>query len=121
MKRCFRVLGLISFPFLLARADAQQSACSYSFGLVSKTDIDLKGNDVYVDSFDSTDPTKSTDGQYDPAKRQPNGNVTAGRSLTNSVLDSGKANICGIVFVGPSNMTSALFRATAVLVRGHLV
>ena len=102
MKRCLQVLGIISFPLLLAGAAAQQPACPFSFGLVSKTDIDLHANNIYVDSFDSTDPTKSTNGQYDQAKRQPNGDVAVGGSLTNSVTNFASANIYGVVFLSPS-------------------
>src|SRR5262249_55061728 len=31
-----------------------------------------------IDSYDPTDPTKTTNGQYDPAKRQNNGNIGVG-------------------------------------------
>lgn len=69
---------------------------------MSKTGIDLNGNNLYTDSFDSTDPTKSTNGQYEFFKRQPNGNIAIGGSLTNSVPNFGNANIYGVVFTGPS-------------------
>jgi len=44
-----------------------------------KNGIQMSGG-AYVDSFDSSDPFKSTNGQYDPTKRQSNGDI----GLTNN-------------------------------------
>lgn len=73
---------------------------------MSKHGIDLNGHNVYVDSFDSTDPTKSTEGRYDAAKKQPYGNVAFGVTLTNSIAGAGHANIYGYVFMGPGPAVS---------------
>jgi hypothetical protein len=100
MRRVAKVLWLAAL--VAANAEAQPPPCAYSFGLVARTKIDVNGNNLYVDSFDSTDPTKSTNGRYDVVKKQPYGNVAVGVALTNSVTDSGNANIYGFIFTGPS-------------------
>jgi hypothetical protein len=43
-------------------------------GMTAKHGVTLQGS-MTADSFDSTDPTKSTDGQYDVTKRQDNATV----------------------------------------------
>src|SRR4051794_34287414 len=50
-----------------------------SFALVSKSTIDLHGNNILTDSFDSTSPAYSgTGGRYDPTKHKANGGIVAG-------------------------------------------
>ena len=71
----------------------------FPLGLVSKNRIDLNGNNMYSDSFDSADTTKSTNGRYDVAKRQPNGDVGSNDTLIDTV-DVGNADIYGKVFTG---------------------
>ena len=69
-------------------------------GMVAKHRIDMNGNDILTDSFDSTDPTKSVAGQYDPNFFVgDNGDVASNDSLANSV-GVGNANIYGHVIVG---------------------
>lgn len=71
----------------------------FPLGLMSLTTIDLNGNNIYTDSFDPSDPTKSTGGQYDPSKRQPNGNIGTDDTVINSV-SIGNANVYGTVSTG---------------------
>ncbi|HMP82187.1 MAG TPA: hypothetical protein PKA41_05705 [Verrucomicrobiota bacterium] len=68
--------------------------------MVAKDTIDMNGNNVLTDSFDSTDPNYSTGGQYDASKRKANGDVATNSSLTNS-LNVGNANVYGRVATGP--------------------
>ena len=75
----------------------------FSKGMVAKDSIDLKGNNISTDSFDSTDPNYSTDGNYDPAKANDNGDIAVNSSLTNS-MSVGNANIAGHVSVGPGGI-----------------
>ncbi len=77
----------------------------FPVGLASKNTIDLNGNNAYTDSFDSTDPSKSTGGQYDVTKRQANGNIGTLSTLTNSV-GVGNADIYGTVATGPGGGVS---------------
>jgi hypothetical protein len=69
-------------------------------GLVAEGQIDLRGNNIVVDSFDSRSETFSTEGQYDPAKAKDGGDVATNGALTNS-LSIGNATIHGHVATGP--------------------
>jgi hypothetical protein len=71
----------------------------FPVALMSKQRVDLNGNSVYTDSFDSSDPTKSSGGQYDPNKRQPNGHVASNDVLINTV-NIGNADVYGTVVTG---------------------
>lgn len=67
--------------------------------------IDLAGNNIRTDSFDSTSTNASTAGRYDPAKRRANGDIATNSSLTNS-LNIGNADIFGRVSTGPRGSVS---------------
>jgi hypothetical protein len=55
--------------------------------------VDLTNQNIVVDSYDSGDPTKSTNGLYDVAKRQENGDIATDGQL----IDAGNAQIYGDV------------------------
>lgn len=74
-------------------------------GMVAKGQIDMNGNNVETDSFDSADPAYSTGGRYDPAKTKDNGDVATNSGLVNSV-SVGNANIKGTVSTGPGGSVS---------------
>jgi hypothetical protein len=59
--------------FALSSVNAQNSGGMSGVVAIGET-ISMNGSAV-IDSFDPTDPSKSTNGLYDPAKRQSNGNV----------------------------------------------
>lgn len=63
--------------------------------------IDLKGNGVASDSFDSADPNYSTNGLYDPLKRKAGGDIATNNTLTNSNFTVGNANVAGKIITGP--------------------
>lgn len=69
--------------------------------LTAKKQINLNGNNVTTDSFDSSNPAFSTNGQYDPAKRRDNGGVASNDTIENTV-NVGNANIFGRVATGPA-------------------
>ena len=72
----------------------------FTAAMVSKHAIDLKGNGVLADSYDSSDPAKSTNGKYDPSKYVGDrGDVATCDSLTVGVQN---ANIYGYLHTGPS-------------------
>jgi hypothetical protein len=75
----------------------------FTAALVAKRSIDMNGNGVYTDSYDSTDSAKSTAGKYDSAKYSGNhGDIATNGGVTNSVIVSvGNANIYGIIHTGP--------------------
>jgi uncharacterized protein (UPF0333 family) len=71
--------------------------------MVAKHTINLNGNGVLTDSFDSGDTNHSDNGFYpvgNPSKLLDNGDVASNDSVTNAV-SIGNANIYGHVAVGP--------------------
>ncbi len=69
--------------------------------MVAKDQIDMKGNNVKTDSFDSSDPNYSTNGKYDPNKVKDGGDVATNSEMINS-LNVGNANIWGHAATGPN-------------------
>lgn len=72
----------------------------FAKGMVAKDAIDMNGNNVATDSFDSVDSNFSTGGQYDGTKRKDNGDV-ATNSREAGIFNAGNANIMGKVGTGP--------------------
>lgn len=68
--------------------------------LAAKKEIDMNGNNILTDSFDSTDPLYNSGGLYDPNKVKDNGDVASNDSIKNTI-DVGNANIYGRVSTGP--------------------
>lgn len=71
----------------------------FNKAMVADGTIDLNGNNIATDSFDSSDPAYSTGGLYDPAKNKDGGDVATNSGLSNS-LAAGNANIMGEVSTG---------------------
>ena len=72
----------------------------FTAAMVSKLAIDLKGNGVSADSYDSSNPAKSTNGRYDPSKYTGDfGDVATIESL---VIGVQNANIYGRLHTGPT-------------------
>jgi hypothetical protein len=67
----------------------------------SDSGIEMNGNNITTDSFDSTDPMQSTDGRYDPDKAGDKGDVATNSGLLSS-LRVGNADIKGRVATGPN-------------------
>ena len=82
-----------------------RSDALFAKGLVADGQINLNGNNITSDSFDSTDPLYSTGGLYDPAKRLENGDIATNSGLVNSV-NVGNADIYGSVATGPGGSVS---------------
>jgi hypothetical protein len=72
----------------------------FTKGLVAKGSINLNGQNVRSDSFESTDPLFSTGGKYDPAKFRDHGDVASNASI-NGILNQGNSDIYGHVSTGP--------------------
>jgi hypothetical protein len=68
--------------------------------MVADQNIDLKGNNIMTDSFNSNNPDYSTNGKYDPALARDNGDVATNSSLIDA-LNLGNANIKGKLSTGP--------------------
>ena len=69
-------------------------------GVAAKGAVDLAGNDLSTDSFDSSDSLFSTNGKYDSAKALDHGDAGTNSELINS-LSGGNANIKGRISTGP--------------------
>lgn len=82
---------------------------AFDQAIMSVDQLDLTDANIIIDSYDSRDPAKSTNGLYDVAKRQQNGDIaTDGQILnvgnahvygdvsTNSGAASGITNVTGI-------------------------
>jgi hypothetical protein len=72
----------------------------FAKGLVAKGQIDLSGNNIKTDSFDSTDPAYSTNGRYDAAKNKDGGDIATNSSVVDS-LNVWNAEIYGKASTGP--------------------
>jgi hypothetical protein len=71
----------------------------FSFAIAARDKIDLNGNNISVDSFDSSDPLYSTtNGMYSVTKRHDLGDVAG--SITNSI-SVGNCEIWGQAYVPP--------------------
>jgi Tfp pilus assembly protein PilX len=77
----------------------------FAKGMVAKGTIDMNGNNVKSDSFDSQDPRFSVNGRYDPTRAKDNGDVATNLQIVNGV-DIGNANIWGHVSTGPGGTVS---------------
>jgi len=89
-------------PFIYRAVQSRLVASGrFPAALVAKQKVDMNGNNVYTDSYDSTDPAKSTGALYDPSKRFPNGDVASNDTVTNSVA-IGNADIYGLAATGPN-------------------
>ncbi len=77
----------------------------FSKGLVAKGTINLNGNNIATDSFDSSDPAYNTNGRYDSTKNKDHGDIATDSGLTNSV-NVGNANVMGHVSTGPNGSVS---------------
>ena len=71
-------------------------------GIIAKDSITMVGGGVKIFCFDSTDPTKSTDGRYDPAKANDMGYAGA---VTGSI-STGNGGVWGYVGTGPNGSFS---------------
>ena len=70
-------------------------------GLVVRSSVELNGNNVLVDSYNSRDPFKSTLGRYDPLKAGDNGDIVCAEGIKDS-LYIGNADVYGHVYTGPT-------------------
>lgn len=66
---------------------------AFDQAIMSVGSLDLSNEDIIIDSYDSRDPLKSTNGLYDPAKQQRRGNI----ATDGAVLQAGHASVFGDV------------------------
>ena len=76
---------------------------AFNEAIMSVGIVDLTNQNIVVDSYDSTDPTKSTNGLYDATKRQQNGDIATDGQL----IDAGNAQIFGDVATNAGTVSGA--------------
>ena len=72
----------------------------FAKGLVAKGNIDLSGNGIASDSYDSLNNAASTGGLYDASKRRDKGDIATNSSIDDS-LNVWNAEVYGKVSTGP--------------------
>jgi hypothetical protein len=81
-------------------AGTNQPLINQAFGAVAA--IQMNGSGLASDSFDSSDPALSTNGQYDPNKTASHGNVAS----VYGPVNLGNHNIAGSLYLGPTASSS---------------
>ena len=66
---------------------------SFNMAVLAVNTLDLNNHNIVIDSYDSRDSAKSTNGLYDVTKRQQNGNI----ATDGTVLEAGGAYVYGSV------------------------
>ncbi len=77
----------------------------FTKALIAKYAIDLKGNNVRTDSYNSQIAAYNTAGRYDKTKALDHGDIATNQGVTNtgaSTLDLGNANVFGSIATGPN-------------------
>lgn len=64
---------------------------AFGYPILADVGIEMNNHNIIIDSYDSRDPAKSTNGRYDPAKRQQNGDI----ATNGAVLGAGNAHVYG--------------------------
>lgn len=91
-----------STPHAARRIEAiVQPLSSFDQAILAVGALDLNNQNIVVDSYDSRDATKSTNGLYDATKRQENGNI----ATDGSILDAGGAYVYGDVSTNSGTAT----------------
>ena len=79
-----------------------RTSSSFPAGMVAKKKIDTNGKNVYTDSYDSTDVSKSTNYKYDSTKKQAHGDIASNDTITNTLdVTLGNASVYGQVLLSP--------------------
>ena len=91
---------------------AVQVTCSkgnlFLAAMVAKQTINLNGNNITTDSYNSLDPTKSLNGQWNPNGYHGDyGDIASNLGITDSI-GAGNANIFGHAHTGPGSANNAL-------------
>ena len=83
---------------------------AFQKALLSAVEIDMNNHNIVVDSYDSRDSTKSTNGFYDPAKRQSHGDIATNGTLISAGTAQifGTASTNGGTVLGSSNVTGSI-------------
>ena len=95
---------LLTAPQVSRRIEAiVRPVSAFDQAVMSVGVVDLTNQNIVVDSYDSSNPTKSTNGLYDPAKRQENGDIATDGQL----IEAGNAQIFGDVATNAGTVSGA--------------
>src|SRR5438105_4770046 len=95
---------LITAPQVSRRIEAVvRPVSAFDQAIMSVGIVDLTNQNIVVDSYDSSDPAKSTNGLYDAAKRQQNGDIATDGQL----IEAGNAQIFGDVATNAGTVSGA--------------
>src|SRR5947207_2840827 len=95
---------LLTAPQVSRRVEAVvRPVSAFDQAIMSVGVVDLTNQNIVVDSYDSTDPTKSTNGLYDSTKRQENGDIATDGQL----IEAGNAQIYGDVATNAGTVSGA--------------
>jgi hypothetical protein len=95
--------GYVTIPTLSATITRSirattETASAFQGAMVARVNIDMKGNGVSTDSFDSADPLHSTNGLYYAPWRKDGGDVAS----TGGIVNIQNAHVRGTLYTGPS-------------------
>jgi hypothetical protein len=94
----------VSAPQVSRRVEAiVRPVSSFEAAILSMDTLDLTNQNIVIDSYDSRDPHKSTNGLYDVSKRQENGDIATNGNL----IDAGNAHIYGDVATNAGTVSGA--------------
>src|SRR5438067_11060523 len=95
---------LLTAPQVSRRIEAiVRPVSAFDQAVMSVGVVDLTNQNIVVDSYDSSDPTKSTNGLYDPTKREENGDIATDGQL----IEAGNAHIYGDVATNAGTVSGA--------------
>src|SRR3954464_7842832 len=90
---------------LLTAAQTGHSQTNLCQALLARKSVKLSGN-ILVDGFNSMEPLHSTNGRYDPAKREDGGDVASVSDTVTARKDTGNTSVYGHFATGPSGSVS---------------
>jgi type II secretory pathway pseudopilin PulG len=94
----------ISSPRVSRRAEAiVRPLSSFAQAILGVATLNLNNQNIVIDSYDSRDAAKSTNGLYDEAKRQQNGDIATNGNL----IEAGNAHIYGDVATNSGTVSGA--------------
>lgn len=76
---------------------------AFPLAILGTNSVNMNNHNILVDSYDSRDEKKSTNGGYDPAKRQENGDV----GTNGSFINAGGAHIYGDVYTNRGSVSGS--------------
>src|SRR5882762_1467131 len=90
------------FSIVAQNALGQTNLCK---AILARKSVKLSGN-MLVDSFNSMDSAHSTNGRYDPAKRQDGADIASVSDTVTVITDTGNTSVYGHFATGPSGSVS---------------